>query len=346
MLKNNNSLKKIFPIFITGIIICLFTYIGFMYNKYIIDTNNLKAREENISELEWIFIKSIIYEDYLAATNQAKSVAENITFHILNDYPDLNQLKNEFDHPEQYPNPRYMEIMEFAIKDQYLFGIENDDNDIFICNKYGIIYDNSDNMKTRLSNIPQNQKATLDFNHSSIYSWKNVYDRSMNPVRTKKIINSILRQSQDILFLEHLAVNANTEETKHYILTKNATLNDLYILYQQNGINAFKNIQFLAPAYITPTGDIFGTEDISIYGEKNNNYKIIVVQTFNLYQQLMNRYPGEIFKFDTLRNNIITSPLQDINIHALFIIMIITIVSILIIFFMFFIEKYKNINDK
>lgn len=193
-------------------------------------------------------------------------------------------------------------------------------------------------MNLRLSNNFDNNT------YSSIYSWENVFAKSMYPPRTEKIIKAMLNQSQDILFLDHLSVNAITDKDKQHLLTEKSTLNDLYILYQQYGIDAFKNIQFLAPAYITPTGDIFGTKDISIYGKKNDNYKIIVVQTFNLYQQLMNRYPNEIFRFKTLQHNIIDKPLQNINIHATFIIMIIIIIGILISYIMLFLEKNNIIK--
>lgn len=140
MLKNiiNNKFKRIFLISLVGIIICLFSYIVFIYNQYITNTRELQSWQQDISELEWTFIKSIIYEDYLAATNQANLIADRITNRISKHYPDLNQLKLEFEHPEDYPYPEYIKIMESTIKDQYLFGIENDDNDIFICNKYGI----------------------------------------------------------------------------------------------------------------------------------------------------------------------------------------------------------------
>ena len=113
----------------------------------------------------------------------------------------------------------------------------------------------------------------------------------------------------------------------------------MHQLYDSYGIEAFKNIQFLAPAYITTTGDIFGMEDIDINGMSSNNHKIVVVQTFNLYQQLTTRYAGEIAKVDSFKDNIINNPVEELHIHAAFIIFIITLISILIWFILLFNDK-------
>ena len=43
-------------------------------------------------------------------------------------------------------------------------------------------------------------------------------------------------------------------------------------------------------------------EDIDINGMSSNNHKIVVVQTFNLYQQLTTRYAGEIAKVDSFKD--------------------------------------------
>ena len=95
----------------------------------------------------------------------------------------------------------------------------------------------------------------------------------------------------------------------------------------------------MVPAYITPTGDIFGIEDVSAYGNKNNNDKIIVVQKFNVYQQIMARYSSDITQIEMFKDHIITKPINTLHINALFIILIVIIIFILI---YFIISKYEH----
>lgn len=46
-------------------------YIGYVYNDYNDNFFDIDNRTYYIKNLEWTFIKSIIYEDHLAAKNQA-----------------------------------------------------------------------------------------------------------------------------------------------------------------------------------------------------------------------------------------------------------------------------------
>ena len=61
-------------------------------------------------------------------------------------------------------------------------------------------------------------------------------------------------------------------------------------IYVEEGIEGLKNYQFLVPMYITDTGDIFGQQDIE-HGVRQDTHKFIVIQTFNLYDQLTSVKP-------------------------------------------------------
>jgi hypothetical protein len=60
-------------------------------------------------------------------------------------------------------------------------------------------------------------------------------------------------------------------------------------IYMEKGLKGLSEIEILCPAYITENGDIFGIPDVSNYGKKNDNDKLIIVQRFNIYDQIMDR---------------------------------------------------------
>lgn len=310
------KLKKLFPICIFLIFIVLFIYIGFVYNDYRTSLINAEHKSQNFDELEWMFIKSIIYEDYLAAENQAKIVAKNITNQLHDEYPDLKVLQTDLEAKHYDSDPTYFKILRSSIRDIYLFGVENHDNDIFICDRNGILIDLS----------------LADSSKEFPYTWDKYFEKQSNPLLAARAVELIFQQSNGLIYWEQ-----NNDDKLQIPNTVN--IENLQRLYQLYGIDAFKNIQFLAPAYITNTGDIFGIDDIDIHGVTTNNHKIAVVQTFNLYQQLTTRYAGEVEKIKSFKMHTITNPINDLHTYVIFIILIVSIVSILIFFILIFTEK-------
>lgn len=310
---------------ITLIFITLSLYIGYIYNDYVTNFSDINTRVKYVKELEWTFIKSIIYEDHLAAQNQAKLVADKLNVELLNAYPDLNVLKQELNDTSKTKKLKYFRIMQDCIKDVYLFDINEDrsSNHMFICNKYGMIASMSPRARKNIDRFP--------------FLWEELYQEQTNLDLTKKAVTSLLQQKNDILIYWE---PPNDDENK-IIIPPDMNIKTLHQLYDQYGLQVFKNIHFLAPAYITPTGDLFGIDDVSIYGEKNDNNKIIVVQTFNVYQQIMARYASDIAQINTFKNHIITHPINTLYINAIFIILIVIIMFILVCFIILQSEKNK-----
>ena len=93
-------------------------------------------------------------------------------------------------------------------------------------------------------------------------------------------IHRLLTHSNSIIATE----NTNTLGKDH-IKIDSMNYDSLKEVFVKEGIDGLKNYQFICPAYITETGDIFGQDDI-VQGLRKPNHKIIVVQEFNLYDQL------------------------------------------------------------
>ena len=63
--------------------------------------------------------------------------------------------------------------------------------------------------------------------------------------------------------------------------------------YNKYGADIFKDVDMLVPTYITNNGDIFGQNDTD-QGIRYDNYKLIVIQRINLYEQIKHNYPNLI----------------------------------------------------
>ena len=61
-------------------------------------------------------------------------------------------------------------------------------------------------------------------------------------------------------------------------------------IYKEEGLEGLESYQFLVPAYITDDGDIFGQKDV-VKGVIRRNHKLVVIQEYNLYDQITAKFP-------------------------------------------------------
>lgn len=275
-----HSIKKIFPFLILTIVIGLGINLIFFRIEYNQMSDNMNQIDESISGLKWNYIESILQEDYLAAGNQSKAIALQIDRDLISKYPDMDRLRYQLDFPDKVDDPAYVQIFRDNLRDKYLFNIQNDNNDPFVASRNGILMDLS--MNCLPSDVPR--------------VWNTEISMHYNKALAQVAINKILSKNHGIIYWEF----SGMEDPNHKILT-NGDMNCLRSVYDREGFEGLRNYEFLAPAYITDAGDIFGVDDVSKYGTKTINHKIIVVQGFNLYDQIMARHAAQINNFDQQR---------------------------------------------
>jgi hypothetical protein len=95
----------------------------------------------------------------------------------------------------------------------------------------------------------------------------------------KAIDMLIDNNKSDIIFYEP---NEPIRNIEHMVLNS-PSIEGLKNVYTKEGIEGLSGYVMLVPSYITETGDIFGTPDVSNDGNVNKTYKIVVVQRFSLY---------------------------------------------------------------
>ena len=230
--------------------------------------NNIEARKI----AEWDSIELYIKVLYNGLDNSINDIANNVEEGIREEYPDLEVLKEEME------SANYSHLDKTVapfIKDVFLTNVENDRNDIFVAVNDGIISNFS------LSDVPYE----YEYKNNNIFKWSDYIERSFNKTLTKDSVDMILNQSNDIIFSE----NKNTLIIDHEKILQ-PYLSEMKKVYLKEGLDGLRNYTFLVPAYITNDGDIFGQNDI-INGYRYSTYKIILIQEFNIYDQLMTNYP-------------------------------------------------------
>lgn len=282
------SAGNLFPYLIFGIVLGLFVNIMFFKVEYEQISENIKSTDEIATELQWSYIETVLREDYSAAGIQAKNMANGIDHDLRSSGEDIETLKSHLEVPtDQIKNTVYADIFRRNIKGSWMFGIKNDNNDAFVATRTGIVMDLSMNCAPDM--IPRTWEAEYQMHYNK--------DLALDAVR---LLND---KSDKIIFWEFLPPN----DPDHYMMPC-ASTDELKKLFVKEGIDGLRNIEFLAPAYITEDGDIYGVDDIGTRGERVQNHKIIVVQGFNLYEQLQSRHGADLALFrqdqEMIHNNL------------------------------------------
>jgi hypothetical protein len=116
------------------------------------------------------------------------------------------------------------------------------------------------------------------------------------------LVNIINQNTNDPIVWEYLTpTNPN-----HKMITTQG-LTGIKSIFMDEGIDGLATYEVINPSYLLSDKDIFLTNDIDLTGNKVDNYKIIVVQGFNIYDAITTNHYQLIedyqYKLKTLTNN-------------------------------------------
>ena len=151
-------------------------------------------------------------------------------------------------------------ISSIYFKNYYFTHVNNRNNDIFICNKNGIVADYSKEAESVYTFIPWG--ADTDIRPSTPSIKGEVLDKLLDPNDVNTII---FKDGNEKIY----------------------SMDDLKEVYINDGIEEFKNYNVLVPVYIS--SDLKSSS--ANYGTAMNDYSAIIVQEFNIYDQIMNMQP-------------------------------------------------------
>ena len=171
----NNNIKRIKHLSLMIILVLLiFVSSMLIFSHLLKEVNNYFVHletyfEEDITE-NVLEIKEQIEEDI---SSELMDIAISIENDILNN-TNLDKLEKELNSSKDIPSKLEC-IFRNNIYDVYLLGIENDRNNIFICNKNGIISDYDISNATN-KNTTRTWKYEIDKQHNSLLA-KNTIDK-------------------------------------------------------------------------------------------------------------------------------------------------------------------------
>jgi len=231
----------------------------------------------------------VLWSDLKSFQSQADEEVTQISLSIEEDIANLSEdeLEEVRVHLTNGTNSEVLhEILINNIEGKNLNGINNHKNGIFVITTRGYLEDYN-YRRISISSSEDEEQKTLQYG----------IDNSYNKELDTDAINKLLNRSNNIIAFESYNITKNEDHIK----IKELNYETLSKVFIAEGINGLRNYQILVPFYITDIGDIFGEPD-SIQGVKNENNKIIVIQEFNLYDQLINSKDSEIFTSEVIDN--------------------------------------------
>lgn len=209
------------------------------------------------------------------AEYNAKAVSEKIERELKSDKIDLNNIKYAMDNGI-IPTELY-DILEHTAENVNVGNIHNSRNGILILN---------------------NDKVIIDFNYSRANSRKDDDIRTFDSERSMNWNKQLYDDAFEKIFNHSgqesiIAIETVPSRNKNHIAIESAKYETLQEVFIKEGLYGLRNYQFFVPSYITNDGDIFGKKDI-IKGVSQDNHKLIVIQEFNLFDQIT-KYHQEMF---------------------------------------------------
>lgn len=258
------------------ILLMLVSFVGII-GTCTISINTVKqAREEQIVDARKRDFETIwgILQMYLnRSKTQTEEIANAIETEIKN-IIDLDNLKERLDHNDPTADQEIYEIIRKHIENVHFGGVSNNRNSIIVLEGYDTIIEDflvdPDSRESDKQDIEVSGRKISDY-ISTTYN-QDLFTSAMQKIRN---------HTSGIIAIEPYNY---IDKEGHTLITEMsfATLEEVYV---KEGWEGLKNYQFLTPIYITDTGDIFGQQDIE-HGIHQDTHKFIVIQTFNLYDQL------------------------------------------------------------
>ena len=261
-----NPIRKM-AIFIASILL-IFGAAILLYSAVLSSVKNAKQSamdqaKDTKFDLIWTQLQLSLEESYA----NAEIIAEHIERDIKTEF-DLTDLKDALDTNDADAYQRLSKLVAKNIERISLNDIDNHRNSVMVMTGDGIILeDYTIDLSTKIP-AGDNFNKYLDTSYNK--------ELFLDALRKLKI------HSEYIIAIENIDYTGNDDHIK----VSDVNRNTLKQVFDAEGLAGLQNYEFMTPVYITDTGDIFGTKDI-VGGIPQENHKFVIVQTFNLYDQII-----------------------------------------------------------
>lgn len=253
-------------------------------NIYIakMDSDQLTVYKDKIveqqTEEEWNEIANLINASFVAAKQNSKFLAQKIEVDLVRQYDNLDILQDEF--KQKNFSPEFYNVLENNLLN------ENAAPSSLYSMSYRSVVGLQDGVIATFSNqAPKVENKTQE----PMVTWETFIENNPNKELAREAVQSVLHRNADLIFVQTRKTEEGELEKNH-----NMTMNALKKAYMSYGIEGLKYYNILSPSYITDNGDIFNTSD-SHYMTANKNYKLIILQSFNI-ADILSKYERSIFE--------------------------------------------------
>lgn len=240
--------------------------------------NRLEENHRTHMLTKWRVVKTLLIDTDRMARLSAKNVAFKINDDIEDAYGDKNILKQELDENPMQPSARLNSILLNSIKHQYFLDIDNYDNSVTVISRKHILADINPAKIMSLNH-------SLDDDYRFYGNNRELYQQAITQLMSQQ-------HAHQIIFYEPYK-NMNPK----HVMLKDMRIDSLEHVFMTEGLEGLRSYIFLAPAYITEHGDIFGTPDYDENGF-TDNHKLIVVQRFSVVDVIDKLHPSIISAID------------------------------------------------
>lgn len=236
--------------------------------------------ESQLQEKKWEIIEAEILKQYALSSADIHYLAKKIECAVLREYADnMDELKEDFE------NGTFDEHL-FTLFKQQLETDSTNFNSVTKNESFNYILGFQDSI---LAIFSDSNREDL----SSYKTWSEYFNASANVQLNESLVSNIINKNISENLLLYQTGNLDTKTT----IVTGHNINALKTIYMNQGLTGFKNIEFVNVAYITEYGDIFGTDDY-LYLEKVSNYKMILVETSNLYDTIRSTVTSKISQYE------------------------------------------------
>lgn len=239
--------------------------------------NSRAAAIEDVKKREFDTVWMSILNYMEVAEKQTSSVATNIENDIRANF-DLKDLQTKLDNGDVEAREKLSEIFRENIDGVYIGEVNNNRNSIIILEGYDSIVED-------LFVDPESREEGAVIENPSSPTLSQYQNTTYNKELFTSAVRKIRTHTDKIIAIEPY----NYIKGEHEKI-REMNYHNLERVYINEGVQGLRNYQFLVPVYITDSGDIFGQKDIE-NGVPQENHKFIVIQTFNIYDQIMFNSP-------------------------------------------------------
>ena len=260
----------------TGLLAAVFIAIISVFNSVVDEVKNARQTAvEQVRERDFKIIWDYLLTLSEIADKEVYDIAENLESDIRNSL-DLDELEKALDSKND-TNVIYKQLHAIIVNnvsDVHFGGIVNNNrNAVMVLDGFDhILEDYFLDVQAREPGKPELHSDYIKFSDYARTTYNEELFRSaMTKIRTKSDL-PIAIEPYNYLGEDHIKITEVSYDQ----------MKDVYI---KEGMEGLKNYQFMAPAYITKNGDIFGNKDIEA-GINQDTHKFIVIQFYNLYDQI------------------------------------------------------------